>query len=77
MSKLIEKKDVNPNSFDEKKKVSAEPKDELIKILTEMKQEQQKSNKIIKRLFIGLILFLIPTIITIMSFTIQISQYVF
>lgn len=77
MSKLIEKKDVNPNSFDEKKKVSAEPNDELIKILIEMKQEQQKSNKIIKRLFIGLILFLIPTIITIMSFTIQISQYVF
>lgn len=54
-----------------------ESKDELIKILIEMKQEQQKSNNIIKKLFIGLIIFLIPTIITIMSFTIQICQYVF
>lgn len=54
-----------------------ESKDELIKILIEMKQEQQKSNNIIKKLFIGLIIFLIPTIITIMFYTIQICQYVF
>lgn len=72
-----EKGIVEVNILEEKENISAEPKDELIKILTEMKQEQQKSNKIIKKLFIGLILFLIPTIITIMSFTIQISQYVF
>lgn len=72
-----EKGVVEVNILEEKENISAEPKDELIKILTEMKQEQQKSNKIIKKLFIGLILFLIPTIITIMSFTIQISQYVF
>lgn len=72
-----EKGIVEVNILEEKENISTEPKDELIKILTEMKQEQQKSNKIIKKLFIGLILFLIPTIITIMSFTIQISQYVF
>lgn len=72
-----EKGIVEANILEEKENISAEPKDELIKILTEMKQEQQKSNKIIKKLFIGLILFLIPTIITIMSFAIQISQYVF
>lgn len=55
--------------------VSKESKDEIIKILTEMKQEQQKSNNIIKKLFIGLIIFLIPTIITIMFYTIQICYY--
>lgn len=69
-----EKKNVEL-ALEEKKSVSAEPKDELIKILTEIKQEQQKSNKIIKKLFIGLILFLIPTIITIMSFIIHIYNY--
>lgn len=57
--------------------ISTESKDELIKILIEMKQEQQKSNNIIKKLFIGLIIFLIPTIITIMFYTIQICYYMF
>lgn len=69
-----EKKNVEP-ALEEKKSVSTEPKDRLIRILTEMQQEQQKSNKIIKKLFVGLIIFLIPTIITIMSFIIHIYNY--
>lgn len=72
-----EKGSVETSILEEKENISAEPRGEIIKILTEMKQEQLKSNKIIKKLFIGLILFLIPTIITIMGFTIQICQYVF
>lgn len=71
-----EKKNVEL-ALEEKKSVSTEPKDELIKILIEIKQEQQKSNKIIKKLFVGLIIFLIPTIITIMFYTIQICYYMF
>lgn len=72
-----EKGSVETSILEEKENISAEPKDEIIKILTEMKQEQQKSNNIIKKLFIGLIIFLIPTIITIMFYTIQICYYMF
>lgn len=70
-----EKGSVETSILEEKENISAEPKDEIIKILTEMKQEQQKSNNIIKKLFIELIIFLIPTIITIMSFIIHIYNY--